>query len=263
MNTGQDRDYGVAVKKNWRREYYRGIVKVCPLPTSRAVIVMLPGKEGYEIREAMMHGFREQNIVIVDRNPAVVAHLRRRFPRLRATLGKDFEHLPEKLQDTAIDVLSLDVCSPAGFSLARKLTVLAKAPGLLRNPFILGVTFLRGREKMEQDPAWKELSYLDEVVGTLEERREKARLTNLAAGKPPPTKEELVRGERFLLDQRRGFVIGDAFFKGDWVEQYGEPYPFILRWRGGGRTRSSSFKYKSPCGQTFMSLVYRMKKRDY
>lgn len=56
------------------------LADACPVPKSEASVFLMPSSEGDEVDVCLSHGFRERNLTVCDRNPAIVAHLKRRYP---------------------------------------------------------------------------------------------------------------------------------------------------------------------------------------
>lgn len=107
--------------------------------------MLMPSIEGKEIEVALANGFKEHNLHIVDRNPAIVATLKRRFPLVK-TYGVDIIHalLRAKKSGIRFDAVNLDLCG----CLSRNLGVaLLAASGILKPEGMICLTILRGREK--------------------------------------------------------------------------------------------------------------------
>ena len=239
MNTGQDR----GVKGMWRTILYEGIVNLLPLPPARAFLGLLPGKEGEEIQEAIKYGFKVQNMIAINRKVGEVAHLRQKFPELRCTHGQDFGKLPEKLRDTALDVLSLDLCSWAGAALEKKLETLA-ASAIFRDPFVLGVNFLRGREQTKRDISWTE---------RLGDREVPESFQKIGMSSATISFWMTIDYDRIWED----IILAPFRVKGWKPESLPLPWPKMDH-----GTNDHMVWYKSPCGQTFMTILYLMRRGD-
>ncbi len=59
--------------------------------------LILPSKEGFEIDVANAKGFRRENIHVVDDNPQIISHIKRRFPWV-TTYGVAFDRAVERAE---------------------------------------------------------------------------------------------------------------------------------------------------------------------
>ncbi len=108
--------------------------------------VLMPSLEGKEISVAKANGFQERNLHVVDHNPAIVATLKRSFPKIN-TYGVDIVKAFERMRDNGviIRVANLDLCNTVNGSKSRLEII-----GRMREPFtdknLMFVTVQRGRE---------------------------------------------------------------------------------------------------------------------
>jgi hypothetical protein len=134
--------YNFGNKKQYRRTVWRQLADHCPVPRSEAVCVLMPSLEGDEIDVCLSKGFRPRNIHIVDREPAVVATLKRRYPHVNAH-GIDVARMAERLPEGSVHCANLDLC---GTTSNPTLETLMAFSSVLARPGACAVTVLRGRE---------------------------------------------------------------------------------------------------------------------
>ena len=129
-------------KRHYRRIVWNTFAETCPVPRAEAKALLMPSLEGDEIDIALSKGFRERNIYIVDRNPAIVAVLKRRYPLVTA-IGLPLSRIRERIPPNTIHVANFDLCGCVSDTLSRTLNRAAK---ILADESIVAVTTLRGRE---------------------------------------------------------------------------------------------------------------------
>lgn len=155
---GNKRQYRRAVWATFRKSLFWR-------PGARAVL--LPSCEGDEIDVAKANGFAEKNLVIVDRNAAIVASLKRRYPHV-TTCGVALDRAAERL--APVDFANLDLCSPWSRPLHDTLKAVAESALV---PFgMIAVTLLRGREREGANEALRQFETPDRarvacIAGTL------------------------------------------------------------------------------------------------
>lgn len=115
-----------------------------------ASVLLMPSLEADEIEVAKRHGIREENIYVVDDNPAIVASVRRRYARLPTVPGchgVDVATACKRLAEAGVvlHALNLDLTSCVSFSMFETLWGVA-ASGVLHREAAVAVTALRGRE---------------------------------------------------------------------------------------------------------------------
>jgi len=150
--------YDFGNKRQYRRAVWAALRDHCAGRMASAQALLMPSAEGDEIEVALANGFREQNLHIVDHNAAIVASLKRRYPRVH-TYGVSLEDAIERLwkKELRIDVANLDLCGPVSVKLAFTLKTLAASevmrgttPAAENQKWAVGrlaVTVLRGREQ--------------------------------------------------------------------------------------------------------------------
>jgi hypothetical protein len=137
--------YDFGNKRQYRRAVWRQFAEHSPVPRGDAICVLMPSLEGDEIEVALSKGFREQNLHVVDREPAIVATLKRRYRRIN-THGIDIARMAERLPAGSVHCANLDLCGSASDRMADTLRAFACVLG---QGAIVSVTMLRGREHGE------------------------------------------------------------------------------------------------------------------
>lgn len=108
--------------------------------------LFMPSSEGLEIETARQAGYQYRRMHVVDSNPAIVAHLKRRWPEV-LTYGVTVDRAVERciLNGVNLDVLHLDYCGNVGLNVLSSLMNIASCLPNERCPLI-AVNILRGRE---------------------------------------------------------------------------------------------------------------------
>lgn len=134
--------YDFGNKRHYRRNIWNTF-RTSAYWHPQATAMLMPSIEGDEIDVALSKGFRERNLHIVDQNPAIVATLKRRYPRLH-TYGVPLVRATERLPE--LTFANLDLCASWGQPLAKTLEEFAASQ---RVPCgLVAVTILRGRESV-------------------------------------------------------------------------------------------------------------------
>lgn len=139
--------YDFGNKRQYRRTIWATFRKLCVGSLADSHALLMPSSEGDEIDVALNNGFREYNLHVVDWNPAIVAHLKRRHPLIN-TYGCLVSKAGERIARSGIklSVANLDLCNQ--ISAARTVEI----ETFFRNePMVDGgaaaFTILRGREQ--------------------------------------------------------------------------------------------------------------------
>lgn len=144
--------YGFGRKRDYRRKIwatFRAGLKRNKIVVADAHALLMPSIEGDEIEVALNAGFREQNLHVVDDNPAIVATLRRKYRRIH-TYGVDVVRAAQRIRDGGITlaVANLDLCGQLSNPLLHAVTGLVGAEVLAPIAYI-AITQLRGRESKQ------------------------------------------------------------------------------------------------------------------
>jgi hypothetical protein len=140
--------YDFGAKRHYRRNIWKAFKEHCSGRLNEAQALLMPSAEGDEIDVALSKGFREANLHVVDKNAAIVAHLKRRYPRIN-TYGTTVALAAQRIADAgiALDVANLDLCSPLGDGLLAEVKAVAASGVFEPDGALLAVTMLRGREQ--------------------------------------------------------------------------------------------------------------------
>lgn len=146
-----DGGYTFGQKRQYRRDVWAAFKRVCWVPRAEAQCLLMPSSEGKEIDVALACGFREEHLHVVDRNPAIVAHLKRRYPKLQ-TYGTDLKAAGWRIADKGIrlHLANLDLCGCVGPTHFEEICYFCQS-GALANGASVAVTALRGREQNAND----------------------------------------------------------------------------------------------------------------
>lgn len=138
--------YDFGTKRQYRRQVWRYFDLVTKHMKTDVHVGLMPSIEGDEIEVALSKGFRESHLHVVDRNPAIVAHLKRRYPRIN-TYGVTVGSAADRMVRRGIQLacFNLDFCSSMHASLLDEIQYVA-ASGCLAQKSAVAITMLRGRE---------------------------------------------------------------------------------------------------------------------
>jgi len=144
---GPRQGYDFKEKEKYRNLVYSHAVASFDPYVEKKRIMILPSLEGREIQIALGSGFKEENIIIVDDRPAIVATLKRKYPKVKA-YGVDLAIACEREAATGskIDMLNADLCGNIGPSIYNKLRRITKS-GVLNDGALFFITMLAGRER--------------------------------------------------------------------------------------------------------------------
>lgn len=139
--------YRFGNKAQYRRIIWAEFRRMCRVPLAEAHAALMPSSEGLEIDVAKQNGFREKHLHIIDRNPAIVATLKRRYPYIN-TYGVDAERAVERMKERGVKLYcaNWDFCGPAMTVDNQKLVQTCTDPDLYLNENCVAVTALKGRD---------------------------------------------------------------------------------------------------------------------
>lgn len=121
--------YDFSRKRDYRRKVWatgRDTLKRYGLSVADSHALLMPSLEGDEIDVALNAGFRESHLHVVDHEPAIVATLKRRYPRINTygvTVSRAFERLAER--GIKIRCANLDFCKQLSMPFASELSQVA------------------------------------------------------------------------------------------------------------------------------------------
>lgn len=136
--------YDFGNKRQYRREVWALFRKELGQDRASADVLLMPSLEGAEIEVALRAGFREQRLHVLDRNPAIVATLRRRFSRIN-TYGIPLSRIGERAPQGFFAAANLDLTANVGDGFYREVNAFARA-GVVRDGGLVAISILRGRE---------------------------------------------------------------------------------------------------------------------
>ena len=208
--------YNFGNKRQYRRNVwatFRGIVRETDgLSVAETKCLLMPSAEGDEIDVALANGFRQPNLYVVDSNPAIVAHLKRRYPYVH-TYGVDVALAAERIARSGVtlNVANLDLTGCISKPLLETVERFV-ASGVLHQKSLLGITVLRGRERPEMTQSMRRLA--EELLERTDDSRDNQRHTALAfviGAAGHSTEEDWKGGPRYtVIPVRRGRYASSA-----------------------------------------------------
>ncbi len=151
--------YEFSQKRNYRRCVWALSARQLGSRRAAAHALLMPSSEGTEIEVALSKGFREENLHIVDENPAIVANLKRRFPRIN-TYGVTVARAIERIGSRGIKLscANFDLCGCIGKPVVLELIQALSGDLWCHDGAVVAITILRGREH----PKWFDILKSDE-----------------------------------------------------------------------------------------------------
>lgn len=140
--------YSFGAKRQYRREVWSLIRQLVVAPREAHVLLM-PSIEGDEIDVALSKGFRQNHLHVVDRNPAIVATIKRRYPLVN-TYGADAHKALFRIEASGVRLAAanLDLTGKLSDATATEL-VRCSLANAFHNGALVFVTLMRGREDSE------------------------------------------------------------------------------------------------------------------
>lgn len=114
----------------------------------KAIVVFLPSKEGLEIPVALKYGFKEENLIAIDENPALIASAkwRKKYPKIKCYGSKVSRAFQRMSNDgVKINAANLDFCNNISAELIDEIYKTLDF-GYFDKSFLISVTILKGRE---------------------------------------------------------------------------------------------------------------------
>lgn len=167
--------YDFGPKRDYRRRVWGGISEAVGPHKSDKHILLMPSIEGDEIAVAEGKGFRRANMHVVDANPAIVAHLQRRYPGIN-TYGVTASRACERITDSGIVLAAcnFDFTNSVGFPLLDEIHEIWEHDCIVAGT-MLGLTVLRGREPSYMAAALDEVTHCLYNDRAMEETRQSFR----------------------------------------------------------------------------------------
>lgn len=135
--------YNFGNKKQYRRIIWKAFREFVNNKPQKSAL-LLPSKEGAEIEVALDNGFKQSDLHVIDRNPAIVATLKRKYPYIN-TYGVDIEEALFRIPVHEIVVANFDLCGPVSNELFRVFDAVRRSATLAEHSLI-AITTLRGRD---------------------------------------------------------------------------------------------------------------------
>jgi hypothetical protein len=134
MRSAPTGGYDFPRKRDYRRKVwatFRDTLKSRRLSVAESHALLMPSLEGDEIEVAIDAGFRESNLHVVDLEPAIVATLKRRYPRI-TTYGVTASRAFARLAKTGVKIrcANLDFCRKLSTPFAGELAQIALLGGI-------------------------------------------------------------------------------------------------------------------------------------
>lgn len=133
-------------KQKYREQVWENFAK--NLNVSTAVVVFLPSKEGAEIPLALSKGFKEENLIAIDDNPALIASSkwRKEYPKIRF-YGNDLIRASERItkDKIKIDAVNLDLCGTISNKTFNQVNGFIK--NIQYDNLLMSITLMQGREE--------------------------------------------------------------------------------------------------------------------
>lgn len=163
-----DSGYDFGNKRQYRRDIWAEFRRRCDNSVAESHCILMPSSEGDEIEVALNNGFHMGNLHVIDRNPAIVARLKRRYPQIN-TYGVSASDACWRIKksDIMISCANFDFCYSVGRPLVFELLSIAMT-GIFTLDASIAVTLLRGREKSPCLPVINRLGAGDNNAGRLE-----------------------------------------------------------------------------------------------
>lgn len=138
--------YAFDEKAEYRRAIYSAVKSTTFLLPLQAEVGMLESTQGLEIETALRFGFSEKRLHVINASPAVVATLKRKYPKIN-TYGRIASDACEVMRQRGVrlDVLNLDLTSNMGPSTSSEIVGVAWS-GVLAPKSLVAINILRGRE---------------------------------------------------------------------------------------------------------------------
>jgi hypothetical protein len=150
--------YDFQAKRVYRKQIWNMFRYFCAPRVSDAWSLLMPSSEGDEVDVAIAKGFRQDRMVIVDDNVAIVASLKgRKFPRVTARGGRVGTVAGRLAREgMRLHVANLDFTGHIG-GIVDELKAFAES-GVLAPVSCVAVTMLKGREPKPVTAAMQSLS---------------------------------------------------------------------------------------------------------
>jgi hypothetical protein len=152
MRIAPNGGYDTKTKDRYRRQLWAYFAKACGDNVSKTQALLMPSSEGLEIDAALNAGFSEDYLWVCDKNPAIVATLKRKYPKIQ-TAGVPVSRAPDKIMEKVkrcfekdmIYIANLDLCGCVGEETLTEIMGFVSGD-VLPDASLIAVTVARGRE---------------------------------------------------------------------------------------------------------------------
>jgi len=153
--------YDFGNKRQYRRVVWKRAAEFLTHRRKSVHVLLMPSLEGDEIDVALSKGFCQQNMHVVDGNPAIVATLKRRYPYIQ-TYGVDIVRACKRIADkgTKLSFANFDFCTHSEGAREILFQLRDFEADLFASAHMLAITVQRGREK---EMALKKEMYRDAI----------------------------------------------------------------------------------------------------
>lgn len=138
--------YDFGNKRQYRRNVWAWVARFIKHNRGLTDVALLPSSEGDEIEVALSNGFRQHHIHIIDKNPAIVALLKRKYPFVN-TYGVDVVTALRRMAKAGVELkfINLDLCGTIVTTI-KVLHEIANMGEPFADHHAVAVTLFRGRD---------------------------------------------------------------------------------------------------------------------
>lgn len=141
MSNGATKNYDFGPKRHWRRTVWNRVKSELSVPASDAVVLYLPGPHDFDREIAIEKGFKDKNLIAIERDSRIVSKLRRDG---KLVANCDFIDALNSLNRPVHFVFG-DFCKGVDFSTFKGIFTASQFNKNLENT-IFALNFQRGRE---------------------------------------------------------------------------------------------------------------------
>jgi len=147
QRSAPDGGYTFGNKAQYRRDVWAKFRKAFGGQVATKQAALMPSIEGHEIEVALRNGFRQHNLHVVDKNPAIVATLKRRFPYIQ-TYGVTASKAVARMRQRGIklDCANWDFCMPLLRKENAREIEQCLHPSAYADRNVVSITVLKGRD---------------------------------------------------------------------------------------------------------------------
>jgi len=137
--------YNFDQKHKWRFWVWNNVVKMLKVPVEEAIVLYLPGHGDFDRKEAISRGFNPDNLIGVERDPAIIKKLRARGANvIDADIFDILNCLWLKENPFCFDVILLDLMGGLSSQVYNNVHLFCSFPNV-KTPIVM-LNLLRGRD---------------------------------------------------------------------------------------------------------------------